>query len=79
MKKVYEKPEIVFESFSLSTSIAGDCEVKTHTPAAMECAYGEDDFGQPIFVEAAQVCVSKVQENDTLCYHVFEANSLFNS
>ena len=26
MKKVYQKPEIAFESFVMSTNIAGDCE-----------------------------------------------------
>lgn len=32
MKKVYEKPEILFEDFSLSTHIAADCEVKPNDP-----------------------------------------------
>ena len=32
MKKVYSKPEIYFESFSLSQYIAAGCEVKPGDP-----------------------------------------------
>ena len=31
MKKTYAKPDIIFESFSLCTNIAGDCWVKADT------------------------------------------------
>lgn len=31
MKKTYTKPEISFESFLMSTNIAGDCELKADT------------------------------------------------
>ena len=49
MRKAYSKPQIMFEDFTLSTNIAAGCEVKTNTPSQMQCAYGEDDFGYPIF------------------------------
>lgn len=82
MKKIYSKPEITFESFSLSTNIAAGCETKTNTPSQMQCGYGADDFGRPLFVQEASGCLIKVPENagDTLCYHVpTETNNLFNS
>ena len=43
MKKVYKKPEIMFESFASSVNIAGDCEIKTNTPHSGICGvtYGE--------------------------------------
>ena len=37
MKKVYKKPEIMFESFASSVNIAGDCEVTTNTPNSGYC------------------------------------------
>lgn len=82
MKKVYEKPEIIFESFALSQNIAAGCEVKTNTPSQMQCPYGETDFGSPLFLEAVSACKTTVSEssNDTLCYHVpVDTNNLFNS
>ena len=82
MKKIYSKPEIAFESFSLSANIAAGCETKTDTPSKMQCGYGEDDFGMPLFVQGASGCKAIVQENagDTLCYHVpTDTNNLFNS
>ena len=79
MKKVYAKPVIIFESFSLSQSIAS-CEVKTNTPAKMQCSYGEDDFGIPIFLSGINACKSTVQDGDTVCYDVpVDNNNLFNS
>lgn len=82
MKKVYSKPQILFESFTLSANIAAGCEVKTNTPSQYQCAYGEDDFGQPIFVEGVTACVSKPQGGDYngICYHnPYDSNNLFNS
>lgn len=32
MKKSYDKPDIFFDCFTMSTSIAGNCEVRTWTP-----------------------------------------------
>ena len=78
MRKTYSKPEIMFENFALNQSIASSCEVKTHTPAVKECGY-LGDFDEPIFVSGVDECKTTVQESDALCYHTFEANSLFNS
>lgn len=88
MKKVYTKPEIMFESFTLSASIAGDCGTKTNTPSQGNCAYGEDtDFGVAIFTDAVTACVYKESNDGSadgifngICYHVpTEGMNLFNS
>ena len=85
MKKLYSKPEIMFESFTLSTNIAGDCEIKTHTPAKGECAYtipGDEFSSQEInvFIEKHICSTTKAEgEYDNLCYNTFDGRSLFNS
>lgn len=38
MKKAYVKPEIFFEDFSLSSSIAANCEYKVGSPTEGVCA-----------------------------------------
>ena len=38
MKKVYVKPDIVFEDFSLSVSIATKCEYEVGSPDRAKCA-----------------------------------------
>ena len=83
MKKVYEKPMIMFESFSLSTNIAGDCDIPTGTAAYKTCAI--DFSGTPLFLTTISECVG-TEENpgiavdpdetgadgryNTICYHV---------
>lgn len=87
MKKAYTKPEIVFESFSLSQNIAAGCEEKTNTPAQGQCGI---EFGAEIlFLDTAgSLCTDKIKnvggdgEYNGLCYHVFSNNgeyNLFNS
>lgn len=87
MGKIYKKPDIVFESFSLSTSIAAGCEVKTNTPHSGTCGY---KFGAVmVFVEGVNNCTYKPPMNsDTwmddygngFCYHnPSEDSNLFNS
>lgn len=84
MKKVYEKPQIMFESFTLSTNIAGDCEHKTWTPNSGTCAYEiETVVGTRfVFISEVQSCTTKEQDGEFngICYHnPSEANNLFNS
>lgn len=84
MKKKYSKPDIAFESFSLSTSIAGNCEVKTDTKGGGECGYPMDGLGI-LFVVGMNVCNVPITDEQSLnyngfCYHVpMENSSLFNS
>lgn len=79
MKKKYEKPMIIIENFSLSTTIAGDCAIKTTTPTEGECGY--PTRGGVVFMETVTGCkYHEPDTNDTLCYHVpTEYANLFNS
>ena len=84
MKRAYSKPEIMFESFSLSTNIAGDCEVRTNTPAQGVCAYTyEDEFGGTVTLFTSKVAAcgdtEVSDEYGGICYHTFANNNLFNS
>lgn len=84
MKKTYTKPEISFESFVMSTNIAGDCEKPFVNNASKGSCPVLGSGGLAIFdglVGAA--CNAEPAEKDTwngLCYHVpTEAANLFNS
>lgn len=80
MKKVYEKPAIVFEAFSLSTAIAGSCGVTTNTPSSGSC--GIEFGGDMIFLSEMTGCSEEVDDNGEykICYHVpTDGNNLFNS
>ena len=81
MKKLYSKPEIMFESFSVSTNIAGGCGIPTHTPSEGNCAY--EASGVMIFTDAVSQCAVKAPGDaayNGLCYHVpIDTGSLFNS
>ena len=84
MKKHYNKPEIMFEDFTISTNIAAGCERKTNTPYAGTCAY-EVKFGKGttnFFLESITACttVESDGEYDGFCYHTpTDGNNLFNS
>lgn len=81
MKKNYNKPDILFESFALSVDIAGGCEVKLATPSANQCGvkFGTD----VVFTEKVSGCEDFVVEDGTynsLCYHVpTDRHNVFNS
>lgn len=82
MKKNYVKPEIMFECFSLSSNIAGDCEAKTNMPSNNTC--GLDFSGLIVFMTGMAGCtdiqVDEGESFDGICYHVPSGdNNLFNS
>ena len=83
MKKTYTTPKIVFESFVLSTNIAGDCEVKTWTPNSGTCAYPvkEDGITWNVFLDTVAACTTVQADgaNNEFCYHVPYGDNLFNS
>lgn len=83
MKKTYSKPEILFESFAMSTSIAVGCECDTPLPSYEEnCGY--PIRGGVVFVEGTS-CTTSPQGADKdqyngFCYHVFDSeHNFFNS
>lgn len=84
MKREYSKPMIAFESFSLSTNIAGDCEVKVKTFAKNQCGYivNAGLRSTIVFTSAVAGChtVEADGDHDGICYHVPSENyNLFNS
>ncbi len=82
MKRVYEKPQIMFEDFSLSTNIAAGCEVTTNFSRG-GCPLKDSVFGN-IFLEGMSVCETEIEDGSSMsngiCYHIpTESNNLFNS
>lgn len=83
MKREYASPNIIFESFSLNSSIALSCAVKTHTPEQGACGFEFE--GVIVFTEQVAGCVKdgiviEDSVNNGFCYHVpTGTNNLFNS
>lgn len=81
MKKNYTKPEIMFESFTLSTNIAGDCDHDTSLQTDGVC--GIDFGGDIIFLIGITGCLDQYETDDGtsgICYHnPTETTKLFNS
>lgn len=90
MKKIYSKPDIFFEDFSLSTNIAAGCEEK---PFNLTDECGVKWGKKIIFTESMLNCGTKIvegQEKGTdsddpdyynkLCYHnPYESYNVFYS
>ena len=71
MKKTYSKPDILFESFSLATSIAAGCDEKLQLLQDGVCGV---KWGQTtIFTSEIEGCKRDIVEGDSeyngLCYH----------
>lgn len=83
MKKPYVKPEVHFESFELSTSIATGCEFKSnHTKN--QCGFEVEGLDGNVFITGVTGCKYKEpdSENNTygICYHVpIDKSNLFTS
>ena len=85
MKKVYNKPEILFESFVLSTAIAGNCEQIFTLSQQFVCAI-PDPYGIGMNIYNTSIsddCTVDGTGNelyDGFCYHIpTEALVLFSS
>ena len=92
MKKTYTKPTIMFEDFTLSTSIAAGCELTPNTFANFNnCAhrigdlffFGSDLTGCTKFADKSRpvdAYSGTIINNDTVCYHTpSDVNNIFNS
>lgn len=87
MKKNYMKPDIVFEDFSMSTSIATGCEVQIDNQSKGSCGY-QITATITYFTETVTGCVGQsgrpiedgTIQNNSVCYHnPSDLNNLFNS
>ena len=84
MKKLYSKPEIMFESFTICASIAAGCENINTNPTKDVCAYKyKDDFGRDraVFTSSIAMCTTKNDgDYNGICYDTPSENyNLFNS
>ncbi|MBQ9762193.1 MAG: hypothetical protein IJV82_03850 [Oscillospiraceae bacterium] len=84
MKKTYSKPDIAFESFSLSMNISavGGCSTIVKGFANGNC--GVNFGGRMVFMTNVEGCQKKVEDGSPaanyLCYHVpTEGKTVFNS
>ena len=84
MKRAYVKPDIVFESFTLSTNIATGCEhVANHTKGVCNYTF-RWGYNQEYTIFDAGVAngcdVDTIDEEiDGICYHNPSSNNIFTS
>ena len=76
MKKIYVKPQITYESFQLSTSIAAGCALLSTNALQYVCPVEDPDSGFMIFQDtAASACdTAPIGGNDSVCYDIPVAN-----
>ena len=67
MKKNYSKPQIMFDSFELSQSIAGACAGVQSDQAPYDCPV---DFGGPLTLFAAMCDITPAPGDNKVCYDV---------
>lgn len=83
MKKSYVKPQVYFEDFQLSASIAAGCEVINKLQTEGVCGY-QMSGSLTIFTLSVEGCgkcpIEDGSRNDLPCYHQpNETYNLFNS
>ncbi len=88
MKRVYNKPEIMFEDFSLSTNIANGCEFEASFSKGT-CAAKVEEMGLTwnVFFSDIAACTTTApgkEEDDNefngICYHVpVDTSNVFSS
>lgn len=79
MKKKYEKPQILFDSFELSQDIAAGCRYDTTNQVQYVCPAIDPELGMSIFA-GGNCDMTPPSGNDRICYHVPTAgNNVFGS
>ena len=81
MKKVYSKPEIMFESFTMSTSIAAGCDKIVEGHSANTCGIPWEG-SENIFLIGISGCKVQYEADGWggICYHnPTDDTNLFNS
>lgn len=78
MKKSYVKPMVYFESFELSSSIAGTCVSKTNHDVGI-CGYKDETVPGVVFFAVGSVSAcNQTPEDKNFCYQNVNGN-LFTS
>lgn len=74
MKKKYVKPQIIFESFQLSTSIAKSCDLFGSQHAQYVCPVIDPDTNFAIFAEDISSSCDTAPIGGNVCYDVPSEN-----
>lgn len=72
----------MFEDFTLSVSIAGDCDRIINTPTKGSCALPGSAPGMDVFSDTVTGCLIWDEDDiyNGFCYHIpYEGLNLFNS
>lgn len=70
MKKSYKKPDIIFDSFELATSIAAGCQLISTNNNPYVCPVLDKEWDLTIFLELG-ICDMTPQDYDgKICYDV---------
>lgn len=71
MKKVYKRPELFYENFSLMEAIAS-CALTANQNDGASCTYfDEDGFGETLFLGANSDCAVPVEHYGVTFNNVF--------
>lgn len=74
MKKPYVKPQVHFENFQLSASIAAGCKLISTNLAQYDCPYTDPDLG---VIFAKEPCQYGPPDGDnSVCYHPPAGNNV---
>lgn len=82
MKKVYNKPDIVFDDFTLTNTIAASCEKYNSSPSLNQCGYVNEGGYRVFYSGGMSGCedVWRFPYYNGITYDVFVfVNGLFNS
>ena len=80
VKRNYIKPDICFDSFELSSSMAAGCEMIGSNQDAYACPVLIPDWELTVFMELGICDMHPPEQMDSICYHVPTAdNNVFNS
>lgn len=82
MKKVYNKPDIVFDDFTLTNTIAASCERYNSSPSLNQCGYVNYDGYRVFYSDGMSGCedVYLFPNLTGITYNLFVGmNGLFNS
>lgn len=70
MKKTYIKPQVVFDCFELTDSIAAGCAFLSSNMAPYACPVLDEEFGYTLFTDMGTCDSTPPGGNDSICYHV---------
>ncbi len=71
MKRIYKKPEIMFEDFSLNINIAAACEYEANNNSKNSCGFALEGFDDKTLFLDVGVCTYLVTDGEYngICYH----------